>query len=285
MVIWGDVRAKNFMKPTILKITKENAKFQIIHSLKSNREKRNKEGFIFEGVRNINNAIKYGWKFTAFLYSTEKGLSAWAKDILNNSKAETHYDLSTELLSKLSNKDEASELLAIAEIPADDFNRIPVKDDLLVVIFDRPSSPGNLGTIIRTCDALGVHGLVISGHATDVYDPETISATTGSLFSLPIVRVQSQAGLMSWIGEVRKKLPNLQIVGTDEGGMHNIYEYNFNKPTIILAGNEKTGLSVSYRELADEMVKIPMQEGSASSLNVAVATSIVIAEVNRQRRG
>src|ERR1017187_6105643 len=177
------------MKKHILKLTKENAAFQVLNALKTNREKRNKEGFLFEGVRNINHAIQYGWKIKSFLYSSEKGLSGWAAGILERSTADTHYDLSLALLSRLSNKDETSELLAVAEMKKDDLKQIRVGDNLLAVVFDRPSSPGNLGTMIRSCDALGVHGLVITGHAVDLYDPETISASTGSLFSLPIVRV------------------------------------------------------------------------------------------------
>ena len=105
------------MATKILTITKENAAFQVLNALKTNREKRNHEGFIFEGVRNINNAVTYKWNIKAFFYSSEKGLSDWAKDILNNGNAEIHYDLSLELLNKLSNKEEASELLALAEIP------------------------------------------------------------------------------------------------------------------------------------------------------------------------
>ncbi len=270
------------MTAKILTITKENATFQVLNALKTNREKRNHEGFIFEGVRNINNAVAYNWSIKAFFYSSEKGLSDWAKNILENSKAETHYDLSLELLNKLSNKEEASELLALGEIPQDNFEKIQLKENPLIVIFDRPSSPGNLGTIIRSCDALGVDGLVITGHAVDIYDPETISATTGSLFSLPIVRVQAQRDLEDWIDSMREKYSTLQVVGTDEKGSETIYEHDFKTPTILLAGNEKWGLSAGYKELADVMVNIPMQ-GSASSLNVAVATSIVLSEVNRQR--
>lgn len=266
----------------IIKISKECAQFQLLNALKTNREKRNKEGFLFEGVRNINNAIKYNWKIKSFFYSSEKGLSNWAKDILHGSKTEINYDLSNELLKKLSNKEDTSELLALAEIPNDDLDSIKINKTPLVVVFDRPSSPGNLGTIIRTCDALGVDGLIITGHAVDVYDSETISATTGSLFSLPLVRLSSQKELELWINKMRIEYPNLQVVGTDEDGSCTAYEHNFNTPTILLAGNEKWGLSAGYKQLVDVMVKIPMQ-GSASSLNVAVATSIIIYEVNRQR--
>ncbi len=266
----------------IIRINKENAQFQLINALKTNREKRNKEGFLFEGVRNINNAIKYQWKIKAFLYSSEKGLSNWARDILSSSQAETHYDFSEALLAKLSDKEETSELLALAQIPKDDLNDIKVSDNLLVVVFDRPSSPGNLGTLIRSCDSFGVDGLIITGHAVDAYDPETVSATTGSLFSLPIVRLPSQKELEPWINSIRKRYASLQIVGTDEKGDNTIYEHDFNQPTVLLVGNEKWGLSVGYRELMDAMIRIPMG-GSASSLNVAVATSIVISEAKRQR--
>lgn len=267
----------------IIKINKEDAQFQLLNALKTNREKRNKDGFLFEGVRNINNAIKYKWKIKAFFYSSEKGLSNWANDILKNSQVEIRYDLSKELLKKLSNKEDTSELLVLAEIPMNDLTHIKTSDNLLVVVFDRPSSPGNLGTIIRSCDSFGVDGLIITGHAVDVYDPETISATTGSLFSFPIVRLSSQNELESWINKMRKKYLNLQIIGTDEKGSSTIYEFDFKNPTILLVGNEKWGLSERYRELTDTMVRIPM-EGSASSLNVAVATSIIISELKRQRR-
>ena len=266
----------------IIKIGKANAQFQLLNALKTNREKRNKAGFIFEGVRNINNAIKYAWPIKAFFYSSEKGLSDWAKSILVSSQAETHYDLSAELLEELSDKEEASELLALSAMPADDLNKIKTGDNLLIIVFDRPASPGNLGTMIRSGDALGVDGLIITGHAVDVYDPEVIRATTGSLFLLPIVRLPSQKELEPWIDRMRDKYPDLQIVGADESGDETIYEHDFKNPTILLAGNEKLGLSAGYKELADSMVKIPMQ-GSASSLNVAVATSIIISEIKRQR--
>mgnify|MGYP003474490393 CR=1 FL=1 len=265
-----------------IKITKENAQFQILNALKTNREKRNHEGFIVEGVRNINNAILYKWNIKALFYSSNRKISSWATNILNTTKTDKHYDLSTDLLAKLSDKEEPSELLALVEIPKDDLNLIPIHEKLLVVVFDRPSSPGNLGTIIRSCDALGVDGLIITGHAVDLYDPETVSATTGSLFGLPIVRLPSQKDLELWINEIKEKVPELQVVGTDENGT-SLYNFDFIKPTILLAGNEKLGLSSGYKEFVGSMVAIPMQ-GSASSLNVAVATSIVVSEVQRQRK-
>jgi len=268
----------------ITKIYSENDIFQNIEKLKRSREKRNKMGvFFFEGVRNINNAIKFQWNIDSFIYSEEKNLSDWAESILKNSTAKNHYELPPALLENLSSKEETSELLALAEIPNDDLDRIKCGDNMLVIVFDRPGSPGNLGTIIRSCDAFSASGLVITGHAVDVYDSETVSASTGSLFSVPVVRLPSQKELTPWIEKMKKKFPNLQIIATDEKGSEEIYNHDFAKPTILLIGNETWGLSAAYKELSEVMVKIPIS-GSASSLNVASAMSVVLYEINRQRK-
>lgn len=270
--------------PLVIKIFSENAQFQIFDALKRNREKRNKlQSFIGEGVRNINNAVKYGWNIQSFIYSTDHGLSQWASTILQKSRAQAHYDLPEKLLKKLSSKEETSELLAVINIKKDDIHTIPLQSGLLIVVFDRPASPGNLGTLIRSCDAMGVQGMIITGHAVDLYSPETISAATGSLFALPIVRLASHENLIPWIEEVKKRFSNVQIVGTDEKGKSSIDNHDFMKPTIILVGNETFGLSAAYKTLSDTMVNIPIQ-GSVSSLNVACAASIVLYEINRQRR-
>src|SRR6266567_7100463 len=132
------------MKPVVIRISKENAYFQQVESLRKKREKRQKHReFFVEGVRPINQALKYNWSIKAFLYSPENRLSDWAHDILKQSPAETHVELTPALLEKLSNKTEPSELLAVVAIPKDDLARIPTREQMLVAIFDRPASPGN----------------------------------------------------------------------------------------------------------------------------------------------
>ena len=272
------------MAPRTIKIYTENNDFQYIETLRRNREKRqkNKEFFI-EGVRPINQALQHNWAIRAFAYSREKHLSDWAEGILARSQVRDHYELRLPLLEKLSNKSEASELLAIVTMPEDSVVRIPVHEKLLVVIFDRPASPGNLGTIIRSCDALHVDGLIITGHAVDLYDPETISATTGSFFALPTVRLPSQKELQPWLATLQQQFSHVQIIGSDEDAETDIAQQDFTHPTLLVVGNETWGMSTSYKALCDEMVKIPMS-GSASSLNVACATSIILYEIDRQRR-
>lgn len=271
------------MKPKVKKIHSENSDFQLIETLRRNREKRSKQGLFFvEGVRPINQAIEHNWDIHAFVYNPES-LSGWAQGILDKSKAETHYELPAALLQKLSLKEEPSELLALLTIPKDNLDKIPLSKNLLVIVFDRPVSPGNLGSLIRSSDALKVNGLIVTGHAADLYDPEVISASRGSCFTVPTVRLPSHKELLPWIDKLKKKLPELQIVATDEKGSATIDGHDFTKPTILLVGNETKGLSEAYRELADIIVKIPMY-GSASSLNVAAASSIVLYEIDRQRR-
>jgi tRNA G18 (ribose-2'-O)-methylase SpoU len=270
--------------PKVVKIYSENDVFQNLEALKRNRDKRNKlKEFLFEGVRNINNAIQYNRQINSFIYSPEKKLSNWASEILNNSNAKFHIELPLKLLEKLSNKEEASELLATAQIPKDDLAMIPDKNNFTVLVFDRPASPGNLGTLIRSCDALGADGLIVTGHAVDVYDPETISATTGSIFAVPVVRLPSHKELLPWITQLQKKNKSVQIIATDEMGTVAIQDHDFKKPTILLVGNETRGLSTAYKEMSDVLVKIPMK-GSASSLNVSNAGSIVLYEISRQKK-
>jgi tRNA G18 (ribose-2'-O)-methylase SpoU len=272
------------MKPKIVKIYSENNQFQYVETLRRNREKRQKhKEFFVEGVRAINQAIEYDWTINAFLYSKEQRLSGWAQDILARSQASVHFELPLALLEKLSNKTDTSELIALIAMPEDRLSRIPIQENLLVVVFDRPASPGNLGTIIRSCDALNVAGLVITGHAADLYDPETISATTGSFFALPVVRCPSRKELLPWFETITQTIGPFQIVGSSAKAEKEIATQDFTKPTILVIGNETWGLSAGYKELCDSIVRIPIY-GSATSLNVASAASIMLYEIDRQRR-
>jgi len=273
------------MKPELLRLHSENSDFQYLETLGRNRTKRQRAGeFFVEGVRAVTQAVETGWEVRAMVYSREQRLSDWAEGMLARSGAARHYELSLPLMRKLSQKETGSELIALVAIPPDDLARIPVHAHLLAVVLDRPSSPGNLGTILRSCDALGVDGVVVSGHAADLYDPETIRATTGSFFHVPAVRVASSSALHSWLAALRAQLDRLQVVGTSAHALLPIRAFDFTRPTLLLVGNETNGLSDAYQALADAMVTIPMH-GYASSFNIASATSILLYEAARQREG
>ncbi len=274
------------MKKPVIKILTENNYYQHFEVLKNNRTKRSGYGeFFVEGVRNINTAISNQWRIQALIYSSDKPLSDWASDILKNTPVENNFALAAPLMEKLSLKEETSELIAIVKIPPDDLSRIRIEEKCVVVIFDRPSNKGNLGTIIRSCDALGANGLIITGHAVDLYDPETVRASVGSLFKLPVVRIPSLNELKSWIDAIKRRQPQLCLAGTTEKGDVEIDQFDFNRPVILLVGNETFGLTANLLEMSDVLLKIPMNEGTAaSSLNVACAASICLYEINRQRR-
>jgi tRNA G18 (ribose-2'-O)-methylase SpoU len=269
--------------PKIVNIYSENNDFQRFDVLKRNRNKRHKYNeFFVEGVRNINEAIRNNWDIRGFIYSNQKSLSNWGKDILANSHAQIFYELHGDLMDKLSDKEDTSELIAIVSIPNDDTSRIEVNDQMVVVVFDRPSNRGNLGTIIRSCDALGCQGLIITGHTVDLYDPETIRASMGSFFNLTTIRMTSPNDIQEWVHNLRMTYGDIQVVGTSATKSKELYFCDFSKPTILLIGNETDGLSYKYKEMSDFMINIPIG-GSASSLNVASATSIILYEINRQK--
>ena len=270
--------------PTVKRLIAENNDFQYAETLRRNRTKRHKNHeFFLEGVRPINQALAHGWRVNAFLYTRERRLSGWAEDVLARSQARVHFELPAALMAKLSGKTEPSELIALVAMPDDDLARIPVHDAMCVIVCDRPASPGNLGSIIRSCDALAADGVIVTGHAVDVYDPETISATTGSLFALPVVRLGGPPDVETWLTRVRARLGGLRVVGSDERGTVDVDAYDFSQPTVLIVGNETWGMSAAYQALCDTVLRIPIA-GSASSLNVANATSIILYERDRQRR-
>jgi tRNA G18 (ribose-2'-O)-methylase SpoU len=267
----------------IVRIYSENNDFQYLETLRRNRTKRSQtQTFFVEGVNAINQSLTNHWIIEAFAYINDQRLSDWATNIIQGSVVKTHYELSSGLMAKISQKEDSSEVVAIVRMPEDDLARIPERDNSLIVVLDRIASPGNLGTMIRSCDALGVDGIILTGHSADLYAPETIRATTGSFFAVPVVRIPSPKDLVPWINAQRQKYPALEIVATSANVEIPISAHDFTKPTILLIGNENHGLSVFYRELADHAVTIPMS-GSASSLNVACAASVILYEIGRQR--
>ena len=192
--------------------------------------------------------------------------------------------MAPDLLRELGEKIEGPpELLAVVRRPADDLSRIPVDQNFLGVVFDRPTSPGNIGTLARSADAFGASGVIVTGHAADVYDPKAIRASTGSLFAVPVVRATSHKEVLDWVQAQRARLGiSLDIVGADEKADLDVYSNDFQRPTLLLVGNEAVGLSAGWREACDRMVRIPMS-GSASSLNAAASATVLLYEAARQR--
>jgi TrmH family RNA methyltransferase len=271
------------MPPRVLPVSTANAAYQRLEVLRRNRTKRHRYGeFVVEGVRGINGALAAGWTIRAFAYPRERQLSRWAASILETSTADSHFAMDSALFDTLSEKEEPSELLAVVAMRPDSVERLPTEAGMTVVVVDRPASPGNLGTLIRSCDAFGVSGVIVTGHGVDLYDPTTIRASVGSFFALPCVALPSHREVGEWAARVRRGFPALRVLGTSAHASARLRDFVWPSEVVIVVGNETAGLSHAYRELCDDLVGIPMR-GTATSLNAAVATSIVLYEASSRR--
>ncbi len=268
---------------SVLRVSSRNARFQQWESLLSNRNKRQRAGeFLVQGVRPISLAAKFGWRFRALIYDADRPLSAWAQNLLRGIDT-VRVAMAPGLLAELGEKAEGSpEVVAVVEMPGDDLDRIKAGDDFLGVVLDRPANPGNVGSIVRSADAFGASGVIVTGHAVDIYDPRTVRASTGSLFALPVVRSPSHRELAAWVAAQRARRRPIMIAGTDERGDREVFDVDFTQPTLLLVGNEAAGLSGGWQELCDLTVSIPMT-GAASSLNAAAAATAILYEIARQR--
>ncbi|HEX5118337.1 MAG TPA: TrmH family RNA methyltransferase [Pseudonocardiaceae bacterium] len=269
-----------------MKITTRNARFQQWAALLDNRTRRTRSGeFLVQGVRPISLAVRHGWPIRSLIHPIGRQLSEWATGLLGDTSVRAErVAMAPDLLAELAGKDtEVPELLAIAAQRADRLDRITVGPDFLGVVFDRPTNPGNVGTVIRSADAFGARGVVVTGHAADPYDPRAVRASTGSVFAVPVVRVPAPSLVLDWVADVRAAGVPVRVVGTDETGRYEVAEHDLTGPTLFVVGNETTGMSAAWREACDVVVRIPIG-GSASSLNAANAATVVLYEAARQRR-
>jgi len=267
------------------KINSKNAMYQKFEVLKTNRNKRYKyQEFLVEGVRNINEAVKNKWKVNSFLYSKELPLSDWANDLLRSVETEVNYELSLPLMKEISGKEDTSELLAIIKMNEDQLDELIFSDSPIVALFDRPSNKGNLGTIIRSCDSLGVEALLLTGHAVDLYDQDVIVSSMGSFFNMKVIRVPENQKVFDFLDKMKKNYPTFQTIGTTAHKEHPLYSLDLTRPTMFMIGNETDGLSNAFQEYCDVLGTIPMVETSyASSFNVGCAATVMFYEAYRQR--
>lgn len=266
------------------RISSRNARFQLLQTLLTNRTKRHRAGeFLVQGVRPITLALEHGWEVRAVIQDVDRSPSSWARGVLGAVPDAERIAMSADLLAELAEKEEgATELLAVVAMPPDDLSRIEVGADLLAVVLDRPTQPGNIGAVIRSADAFGAHGVVTTGHAADAYDPKSVRASTGSFFATPVVRAAGHADVLDWVERERGSGTPVLVVATDEEGDVDVSAADLTGPVLLLVGNETAGLSQAWRDSADVTVSIPMT-GSASSLNAANAATVVLYEARRQR--
>ncbi len=268
--------------PNIRPIHSRNDVFQLYETLRRNREKRTHTGLFFlEGVHPVEQAITGGEHFVSIAYADDKRLSGWAEDMLRKAAPETLHPMPAAIIAELSDRENPCELVCILRQRQDAESRlrqaIAVAPMPRIVLCDRPTSPGNLGTIIRSADAFGACGVLMTGHGADPYDTQCIRSSIGTLFHLPVMALPSCEAAVQFI----RSLGDFQIAGTSAKGTMSFHEADFRKPTVLIVGNETFGMSKAWKEACDLLLRIPIY-GAASSLNVGCAASICLYEMARQ---
>ncbi|WP_265515960.1 TrmH family RNA methyltransferase [Nitratireductor luteus] len=233
--------------------------------------------FMAEGLKLVIDALDTGWTIRTLIY---------AKAGRGNKAVETAaartvgagglvLEVSEKVLSAITRRDNPQMVVGVFEQRYRALKDVRPADGDVWVALDRVRDPGNLGTIIRTVDAVGAKGVILVGDCTDPFSIETVRATMGSLFSVPLSRAAPQE-FLGW----RARFGGL-VAGTHLKGSVDYRTVDYEKgPIVLLMGNEQQGLPEELAACCDRLVRIP-QAGRADSLNLAVATGVMLYEIRR----
>lgn len=235
---------------------------------------------LLEGYRELTRAFEYGMTLKSCFFCPSQFLGVNEMTFLRELDAADVplYEVSESVLCKMAYRDRPEGLIATALIPTHQLstlNSLTVAP--LYLVAEEVEKPGNLGSILRSADAAGASGLIITDPRTDLYNPNTIRASTGALFALPIAITNNQdcyAFLTS---------KNIQILSATPHTHFNYTDVDLTLPTAIIVGAEQYGLSDFWLERCTQQVKIPML-GRIDSLNVATAATLLVYEAARQRQ-
>ena len=233
-----------------------------------------------EGIECIKQAINANIEITRIIIKNMTVLSEWGKDVIRQNNNAKIIEMSNILFNKLADKTNPSEMLITASIKQNEISDIN-NENPFIIVFDRPSDYGNLGSIIRSANAFNVDGIFIIGHGIDIYESKVIRASLGSIFFTKIMVIKSMEVLLEYI-RIQKEKNNMEIVGTDSDGTLSIKECKINRPIMVIIGNEAKGMSIGLKEICDKIIRIPI-EGKINSLNVSCAASIIMWEIYKNK--
>ena len=244
-------------------------------SLKKARDE--SKTFLAEGLKLVIDALDRGWTIRTLVYAK----AGKGKPLVEKVAARTVaagglvLEVSEKVMSSITRRENPQMVAAVFEQRWTPLKEIQPKGSETWIALDRVRDPGNLGTIIRTADAAGAAGVILVGDCTDPFSMETVRATMGSMFALPLVKT-SPADFLKW-----KKSIDARLVATHLAGAVDYRTIDYkSKPVILMMGNEQSGLPDELAQAADKLARIP-QVGMADSLNLAVATGVMLFEVRR----
>ena len=252
-----------------------NEKIKIINSLSQRKYRKKLNLFVAEGLRVCREAIDNGWEIKYLLCDKDKSdnnlLADLSCEVLN--RGGDVLEVTSKILSRISHRDNPQNVLAVIE---QKWHRLPkVIISEIWVALECVRDPGNLGTIIRTMDAVGAKGCILIDDCTDPFSYESVRASMGAIFNINIVSVNSN-DFLKW-----KKESDFNLIGTSLNNANSYTKASWKLPFVLLMGNEQQGLSDKVLCQCDQLIKMPML-GRSDSLNLAVSTGIALYESIRQ---
>jgi RNA methyltransferase, TrmH family len=257
-----------------------NPKIKRIRKLADRKERASEGVYLAEGLRIVIEAIQTGQPLETLVIAPEL-MKSNPGDALVREYLAAHpehvIEVSADVFRSFSVKDGPQGVAALLQPVWKPLESTQPGDADFYVALDEVADPGNLGTILRTADAAGARGVFLIDQCTDPYDPAALRAGMGAHFALQLVRA-SFAEFKAW-----KEQTSIHLVGTSDRAKANYREVVYPSPVVVLMGSEREGLEERHFELCDQVVSIPMG-GRGDSLNLAVATGIMLYEIRHQVR-
>ncbi len=253
----------------------QNPKVKQVVRLREKRERDKTQTFLIEGYRELTRAVAGEVIFHTLFYSPDHFLGTNEQSLIQSieEKNVEVIEVTRDVFEKISYRDRPDGLLAIAKQTHLNLNK---ERPPFFLIAEAIEKPGNLGSILRSSDAVGVDALIVCDRCTDIFNPNVVRASVGTLFTVPVLEVSSEEAIQ-WLNK-----KNVTIVATSPDAKQTYTKADLTGPVAIAMGTEQLGLSKKWMEAAQLQVSIPMC-GVADSLNVAAATTLLLYEVLRQR--
>jgi TrmH family RNA methyltransferase len=256
-----------------------NQKVKSIRKLEQRKYRREAGQFFIEGLRTVGEAVQTGAPIQSLVISPELLVSDFGQSLLDHPTVRNieRIEVSAEIYEKIALKEVPQGIGAIVQQEWQVLDTIQIKPGDLWIALDAVADPGNLGTIMRTADAVGCRGIILLGNSTDPYDPTAVKASMGAIFSLAISQMDWE-DFHAWQTENQ-----IMLVGTSDSAETDYQAVKYQRPLILLMGSERHGLPAEMVAACDRMAHIPM-EGRSDSLNLAIATAIMLYEIYNQSR-
>jgi TrmH family RNA methyltransferase len=256
----------------------QNPRVKEAIKLRQRRDRDRTKLFIIEGYREILYAVKSKVSIEQLFYCPDFFLGENEDALITEAitlGAKT-VPCSPHVFEKLSYRDRPDGLLAVAKQLNYSLDNLPLSQNPFLVVAEAIEKPGNLGTILRSSDAVNVDGLIVCDRCTDIHNPNVVRASVGTLFTRPVIET-STTNTLAWL-----KKQNIAVLAATPSAAANFTEVDLSGPVAIVVGTEQYGLSEQMMNEATLQVRIPMM-GQADSLNVAMATTLLLYETLRQR--